>query len=274
MEEQSTVHSAISDWLSRQHNSGKRATALIAAQLGSKAWGYPTESSDTDVTFLYVRGASSYLSLSSMPQQTPQMRIGKVELVGWDLKKFLALLVTGNPTAQEILLADHFALPFGYLLQQHKIDDVYELAKNSYDPSKAFMAYRGTAFKINRDRSEVKLERRAEAKRILTILRYLCACIHIYHYAAFPPLPIQDVISAKPLAGSQVEDTILSLIHAYTTGDGTLRDSLLANASRAIDSLAELVDVYKPRMEVRALTEEQSADNFDSADRILRSFIL
>jgi predicted nucleotidyltransferase len=74
-----------------------------AIESGSRAWGFPSPDSDYDCRFVFVRPMDEYLRLRPPRDviETPPDAVFDVN--GWDLRKALGLLVTGNATISEWL---------------------------------------------------------------------------------------------------------------------------------------------------------------------------
>jgi hypothetical protein len=78
---------------------------LYACESGSRAWGFASVDSDYDVRFLYVRPLRWYLSINIEHKRDVIERTTEdnLDLVGWDLKKGLLLLLKSNPSFLEWL---------------------------------------------------------------------------------------------------------------------------------------------------------------------------
>ena len=69
-------------------------TILYACESGSRAWGFPSEDSDYDVRFVYVRERDWYLRVDHEFQRdvVEEPISDLLDISGWDLKKALKLL--------------------------------------------------------------------------------------------------------------------------------------------------------------------------------------
>lgn len=83
--------------------SRKDIRILWAVESGSRAWGFPSPDSDYDVRFVYVRPLEWYLSLSPGRDVIELPIVDELDVVGWDLRKALGLLVKANPALLEWL---------------------------------------------------------------------------------------------------------------------------------------------------------------------------
>ncbi|QBX06787.1 nucleotidyltransferase [Burkholderia phage BcepSaruman] len=109
---------------------------LMAVESGSRAWGFESPDSDYDVRFIYVRAFNEYLTvrerrdvldchtqgfkdcLKGTPMDHPDL-----DLVGWDVKKVLALMQKSNPQLLEWINS-----PVVYRGNHAAVDDLYVLA--------------------------------------------------------------------------------------------------------------------------------------------------
>lgn len=76
---------------------------LLAVESGSRAWGFPSQDSDYDVRFLYVRPLAAYLSVAPQRDVIERPLAGALDIGGWDLRKALQLLVSSNAIVLEWL---------------------------------------------------------------------------------------------------------------------------------------------------------------------------
>ena len=76
---------------------------LLAIESGSRAWGFPSQDSDYDVRFIFVRPLADYLRVSP-PRDVIERPIDDLlDLGGWDLRKALGLAVRSNAVVGEWL---------------------------------------------------------------------------------------------------------------------------------------------------------------------------
>lgn len=83
---------------------------LYACEAGSRAWGFSSRNSDFDVRFVYLRPMREYLSLLDR-RDTLDWRVSARDNAlgadldghGWDLRKFLRLMRSSNPSVYDWL---------------------------------------------------------------------------------------------------------------------------------------------------------------------------
>lgn len=74
---------------------------LLAAESGSRTWGFPSPDSDYDVRFVYVRLRDWYLSLTPGRDVSEAPIVDDIDLGGWDIRKALSLLLKSNAVISE-----------------------------------------------------------------------------------------------------------------------------------------------------------------------------
>lgn len=82
--------------------SEKEVKLLYCCESGSRAWGFESKTSDYDVRFVYTHPLEWYLRINFelLPTQISLMD-NELDLVGWDVKKYLSLMCKSNPSAVE-----------------------------------------------------------------------------------------------------------------------------------------------------------------------------
>jgi len=78
---------------------------LFAVESGSRAWGMHSKNSDYDVRFVYVRPTDGYLLLHGAGRDVIERTYEEhdLDMVGFDIYKFLRLLESSNPSCIEWL---------------------------------------------------------------------------------------------------------------------------------------------------------------------------
>ena len=83
----------------------ENVVVLYACESGSRAWGFPSEDSDYDVRFIYLRPRDWYLSVDfERKRDVIELPIsGKLDISGWDFRKALQLFYKSSPVLLEWL---------------------------------------------------------------------------------------------------------------------------------------------------------------------------
>lgn len=79
---------------------------VIAAESGSRAWGFPSPDSDWDVRFVYARPAEWFIALEPSRDVIEYPAFGGdplLDICGWDMRKALNLALRGNAALREWL---------------------------------------------------------------------------------------------------------------------------------------------------------------------------
>ena len=145
----------------------KDVKILLAVESGSRCWGFPSQNSDWDVRFAYARPKDDYLRLENVRDNIEWCLEDDLDVVGWDVSKFLRLLRGSNPTAFEWL-----GSPIVYR-ESHLFEKVREVAPECFNPVASAHHYHGMAKK-----HDMRYIRNGNTtkKRYLYAVRALLAC--------------------------------------------------------------------------------------------------
>lgn len=181
----------------RECERAKGVRVLISIESGSRCWGFASEDSDYDVRFVYARPQIDYLRLEGV-RDTIEWRLDEeLDIVGWDVSKFLRLLRSSNPTAFEWL-----GSPIVYC-EEERFHEVRELAPRCFNPVAHAHHYLGMATKhsVRHIRSG-----RVTLKRYLYATRALLACKWAIEEQSPVPMAFGDLCDAL------LDDNLRSLI--------------------------------------------------------------
>lgn len=122
----------------RQIEQSESVRILYACESGSRAWGFPSQDSDYDVRFLYVRPREWYLRIDVERQRDViELPIeGLLDINGWDLKKALNLFCKSNPSLMEWLDS-----PVVYRQDERFLLRLKSLLPRYYSPSACYCHY-------------------------------------------------------------------------------------------------------------------------------------
>lgn len=153
---------------------------LFACEAGSRVWGFSSPNSDFDVRFVYLRPVGDYLRLEERRDVYERVLYDEIDVVGWDLTKFLRLLRGSNPSTIE-WLSSH-----DVYYEDSRFQKVRELLGDCFDPLSSAYHYFGMA--KQHDMRYLKNEM-LSAKKYLYIIRSILAinwCI-----TRFEPVPMR-----------------------------------------------------------------------------------
>lgn len=161
---------------------------LLAVESGSRCWGFASADSDWDVRFVYVRRKDDYLRLNP-GRDTIEWRLDEeLDVVGWDITKYLRLLRASNPTVFEWLNSTPA------YREDPSFGAVREIAPACFNPVANAHHYMGMA--IKHDVRYLSNER-AAPKRYLYAVRALLACRWSIEERAPAPMPFAELVDAK-----------------------------------------------------------------------------
>ena len=129
---------------------GTGVEILLAVESGSRAWGFASTDSDYDVRFVYMRPVREYLRLDKVRDVIDWRLDDDLDIVGWDVFKFLGLLVKSNPTAFEWLGSKIV------YMEDDRFQSVRNVAPRCFDPKKKRLPLPGDGkearFQVHRGR--------------------------------------------------------------------------------------------------------------------------
>lgn len=160
----------------------------FAVESGSRCWGFASDDSDYDVRFVYVRPRNDYLRLEGI-RDTIEWRLDEdLDVIGWDMVKFLRLLRASNPTAYEWLGSTITYQEEGCMKW------VREVAPECFNPVAHAHHYLGMATK-----HDVRYLRNGKAtlKRYLYAIRALLACKWSIEEQSPVPMAFEELKTAK-----------------------------------------------------------------------------
>ena len=120
----------------RQIEMQENVAVFYACESRSRAWGFPSQDSDYDVRFLYLRPVDWYLSIIEKRDVIERPLTDQLDINGWDLKKALGLFRKSNPPLLEWLDS-----PIIYKDTSTVAAQMRELAKTYYSPSACVYHY-------------------------------------------------------------------------------------------------------------------------------------
>jgi uncharacterized protein len=188
-----TIHPAIQTNITdalRDIEHTEQVRILYACESGSRAWGFPSQDSDYDVRFLYVRPAEYYFSIDVEHRRDVIERpiSEMLDVSGWDLRKALLLLRKSNPPLMEWLRS-----PLVYHQRTDAVETMRTLAEDYYQPTASLYHYLHMARGNYRDylRGDV-----VWMKKYFYVLRPLLAILWIEDGRGIPPMAFDTLLEA------------------------------------------------------------------------------
>ncbi|NOU94473.1 nucleotidyltransferase domain-containing protein [Paenibacillus sp. LMG 31456] len=168
---------------------------VYACESGSRAWGFPSQDSDYDVRFLYVRPTDWYLSILEKRDVIERPISEQLDINGWDLKKALNLFRKSNPSLLEWLES-----PISYMERYTVAQQIRELSPLLFSPRVSIYHYLHMAKRNYRHYLQGEI---VQIKKYFYVLRPILACIWILERGSIAPVDHGDLI-----AGLQLEPAL------------------------------------------------------------------
>ena len=225
--------------IEQEHN----VKVLLAVESGSRAWGVESKNSDWDVRFIYVHKPEWYFKINEQRDVIEHMYEDDVDLVGWELKKALALLQKSNPS-----LLEWFNSPKVYYKDEDFVKRIREIERDYFNPIKTMCHYNHIYIK----QDERYLQKQGyPMKRFLYYLRGILACKWIEKNKSLPPVAFNELLDAT-IEDNEIRAKIDELIRLKKSGKEhdmlTVGDSLVDYARHLADYYNGIIDSFRPEL--------------------------
>ena len=194
---------------------------LLVADCGSHAWGFAQETSDWDVKFVYVHNdKDKYLSLREPMQHTEfKDEALNATFSGYDVKKYLNLLLKGNANVYE-MVESSYMLPLAGDNARSLRNYTVDVLKENLD--KMMTHYAGLSFNTYRDR--IRNVGEPTMKKWFYVVRPLLCVEYMFVTNNLPPLEFQNLLNQAyvlDLVPHEVHDAMWKLLKEKREGDMT-----------------------------------------------------
>jgi len=243
---------------------------LFGVESGSRAWGIESEDSDFDVRFVYHYPKAEYLKLFSTIDETKddflEINGSELDLVGWDIFKFLRLVAKSNPTALEWIQS-----PIIYI-DNPVLDELKKIIANF---SRFTLVKHYYSMALSNYRKYIEINDSGSLKNWLYVIRSLLNAIYIIEFQQFPALRLE--VTLNKLRKEQkhgielIADEILSLLEIKRGGS----ENDQAMISSAIKFwVRETLDQFEQSADVLNLQYGDSDISKDKLEHILHNILL
>jgi predicted nucleotidyltransferase len=189
-----TIQESITEQLERLEQE-EQIRILYACESGSRAWGFPSQDSDYDVRFIYIRKPDWYLSIFDKRDVIERPISEKLDISGWDLRKALNLYRKSNPPLLEWLQS-----PIRYAEKYSIAEQLREISPLTFSPKSCMYHYLNMArgnYRMYLQGEQVKI------KKYFYVLRPVLACEWIERYSEMPPMEFDVLVERLiPRAGA------------------------------------------------------------------------
>lgn len=189
----------------------RRVSILFAVESGSRAWGFESTDSDYDVRFIYRSPMADHLAVVARRDVIENHDVKPadplLDFSGWDLKKFLGLVLKSNPVCFEWMQS-------GIVYSERpEWGEVRSLVRPFFSPKSAMHHYLSMARHNYREHMRDGSAAKVKLKKYLYITRPLLCCRWIERdpTAGPPPMPFMDALAAAKVSPA-LQTAIESLV--------------------------------------------------------------
>jgi len=181
--------------LLQQMEKDKDIKIIFAIENGSRSWCMASKDSDYDVRFVFYRSVKNYISLSQEKDvitaaydkdlQPCNVQGSLIDISGFDIFKYLKLLLTSNPTTIEWLCS-----PIVYYGNNNL--PLREYMRNNFNQERLFKHY----FSLFRNnyREFIQQAKAITYKKYLYSMRGLLNAKYVYEFDRIPPLDLRQTV--------------------------------------------------------------------------------
>lgn len=184
---------------------------LYACESGSRAWGFPSQNSDYDVRFIYVRKKEDYLSLFEKRDVIERPISDMLDISGWDLKKALRLYRKSNPPLLEWLQS-----PIVYKEKPGVIDELRKQSAHSFSQRACMYHYLHMARGNYREYLQGD---KVRIKKYFYVLRPILACQWIEEAQTTPPIEFSALVERLVATDTELYRDINGLLARKKAGE-------------------------------------------------------
>lgn len=184
---------------------------IYACESGSRAWGFPSQDSDYDVRFIYVRPLEWYLSIEDQRDVIERPISDQLDINGWDIRKALKLFRKSNPPLLEWLQS-----PIQYDERYNVAEQIRALSPLTFSPKSCMYHYLNMAKGNFRDYLQGE---QVKIKKYFYVLRPLLACVWIERYESMPPMEFEELVEALIPVDTPLYAEIHELLRRKKAGD-------------------------------------------------------
>lgn len=184
----------------RQVEQQRGVKIIYAAESGSRAWGLASPDSDYDVRFVYVQPREEYLRIDEQPDFIEWQLDAVYDINGWDLKKTLSQIASGNATVFEWMNS-----PVVYRTSQ-QWENMCPVFRQYFSQKAAVRHYFGIAVKTF---TKYLQDEKVRYKKYFYALRPLLAARYIENRHGEPPVLFEQLEGELP---AELRETVGRLL--------------------------------------------------------------
>lgn len=238
---------------------------ILAIELGSRAWGFPSPDSDYDVRFLYKRSYNDYLSVKSY-RDVIETEINEdiflevpLDIGGWDIKKALQLALNSNAVLYEWLSS-----PIRYIENKKEVSILSQFFKSTANLTS--LSYHYYQLTNNAWQQIAKSDGMPKIKLYCYALRPALSLFWIKNEGNIPPMDIYQ-LAQHPKLDSSFYHELDQLVEVKSTAN----EKQLISSNNILDKfICSLLDINITKVGLDNLQKKEFIEN---ADEIFRKII-
>lgn len=204
------IHKVIQEQLDHIEQE-EQVTILYACESGSRAWGFPSQDSDYDVRFIYLRKPEWYLSIFDKRDVIERPINDMLDISGWDLRKALNLFRKSNPPLLEWLQS-----PIPYREKHSVAEKLRGISPFTFSPKSCMYHYLNMARGNYREYLQGE---QVKIKKYFYVLRPVLACEWILRFGEMPPMAFDVLVDRLLPKNEELWDVIQQLLIRKKAGD-------------------------------------------------------
>ena len=230
---------------------------LFACESGSRAWGFPSQDSDYDVRFIYIRSLEWYLSIDDK-KDTLEYPINDVlDISGWDVRKALKLFRNSNAVVYEWLQS-----PIVYKKETDFAEQLVKLFPEYFSLRAGMHHYLSMAKKCH---NEELMGNMVKLKKYFYALRPALACKWIAEKKEVPPMEfplLRQLIKEERELNGIIDDLL------QQKQEGGEKDMIVS-----IDLLNSFIEKEIKRGELFSLELEKTKGSTEDINKLFRQLL-
>lgn len=225
---------------------------LYACESGSRAWGFPSQDSDYDVRFLYIRPQDWYLSIFDKRDVIERPISDMLDISGWDLHKALLLFRKSNPPLLEWLQS-----PILYWEKYSIAEQIRGLSPLTFASKSCMYHYLNMARGNYRDYLQGQQVR---IKKYFYVLRPILACAWIERYNTMPPMEFDKLVEELVPADSALKQAVAELLTRKKSGLELKEGPRIAVINDYLEQQIAYYEQVAPRLQSAEQDQDRKLD--------------
>jgi hypothetical protein len=211
---------------------------LFAVESGSRVWRLESKNSDYDVRFVFIRPKKDYLRITRL-KDVVEHKIDDIDIVGFDIYKFMNLLLASNPTAIEWLQSDIVYIDRLYVKKK-----LFTFIENNYNPTALYYHYKSMG-KQNYLKYIKSLDY-LSYKKYLYAMRGLLNAQYVVDKNQIPPINFNEIVNQMNEI-NVIKNKLLNIIYLKKHGQEENRVGVIKEFDNYIEHMLKKDEILIDR---------------------------